>query len=141
MIAGISFVVTPIFDILAAVFSCITPYPVRRVWEVVTWGILEIYRRIGAVIINSLFYLGMGAGRSLIPPGVITEKRGDSDNNDVALPTSARVMNWWDIINPDAIVVYHAFKLRQWQYKQGSSVFYTKPTSGFCCIDPAKGHC
>jgi hypothetical protein len=138
LIAIVAFVATPIIDIVATVLRYITPYPVKRVWEVVTWAIREVFRRIGAIAINGLFYFVMGAGKSLVPPGRIKEEKQDPDD-EIALPTSSCLMHWWDIFNPDAFFAYHAYKLKLWQYKQASSVFYTKPESGFYCIDPAKG--
>ncbi len=118
--AAISFVVTPIFDLLAALIRWVTPYPVKRVWEVVTSFVREALRRMCAVIINALFFFVMGAGKTLIPK-------------------SRCLLRWQNLANPDAIVVYHAYKLRQWQARQLSSVYYTKPEAGLCCLDPEKG--
>jgi hypothetical protein len=138
LISAISFVVRPIIDSIVAVFLYITPYPVKRLWEAVTWVIREVFKRIGAVFFNSIFFLMMGAGNTILPPDRITEGKQDPED-ELSLPTSPRLLRWRDIINPDAIIAYHAYKLRLWQKKQPSSVFYTNPASGFHCVDPAKG--
>jgi hypothetical protein len=138
VIAAVSFVVRPIIDALGALFRYFTPSPITKIWHVLTWSVRELFRRVGAVIYNGLFYSLMGAGRSFVPDGRFTERKCDP-NDETSLPTSTRLLRWWDIFNPDAITVYHAYKLRLWQNKQKSSVFYTNPKSGFGCIDPAKG--
>ncbi len=140
VIATISFVVTPIIDIISAILRCITPYPVKRVWEVLTWAAHELLRRIAAVLYNGFFFLVLGAGRTCLPPGRIPEHPVDPDDQ-LTMPTSNHLLHWWDIANPDAITGYHAYKVRMWQMKQRSSVFYTNPENGFSCIDPTKGWC
>lgn len=138
MIAAIAFVVTPIFDCISALARWITPYPVRWVFEQGTWVVTELFRRIGAIALNILHFFIMGGGRTLIPLGR-SEHRTISPDDPIRRSISPTVLRWQDIANPDAFPVYHSSMLREWQTRQRSSVFFTKPECGLSCIDPADG--
>lgn len=138
LIAAVAFVAVPIIDSLCAVLRNWTPRFVQTAWVVVTGAILEVFRRIGAVFINSIFFFAMGGGKSFISPDQCKEQ-DQQVGEGVSLPMAPRLMQWWDIFNPDAITIYHAFKLRQWQYKQDSTTLYEKPQFGLSCIDPIQG--
>ena len=134
----VSYVATPIFDGIAAVFLCLVPPLLTKIWEVCTWAAVEILKRIRGVFFNFVAVCLFGAGRTYMTLGRIeTEKQKEPEKT--GLPNSSRLLNWWNFFCPDAIVFYHAAKLKEWQKRQYSSVFYTKPESGLACLDPMKG--
>ena len=137
--AAVAFVAVPIIDILGAFLRYVLPQCIQRVHMFVVRKAEQLLRLIGAFVTNLFVLTLLGAGRTYIADGVRYEPNRGADG-PLALPTSTRLMRWKDLFRPDALIFYHAIKLRRWQLAQHhATTVFTDPKYGFACLDPAAG--
>lgn len=128
VIAVVSEVTSKIFACIGTVVDVITPYPLKRVWVAVEDLVANAGARLGAIALNGLVLMFLGAGISRLP-----EQRPDAQ----AVPEVEhfeRVITWRDLCTPEAIPVYYSGQLKKWMLAQSNVVVFQKPQNGFCCL-------
>jgi hypothetical protein len=122
----------PIFDAIGGLLGQVIPRPLKEMLEGVARGIGEMFSRIEAIFWNSIYLFVLGATKSIVPESRLHAK----DLPEVE--TFRQFMDWSDIANPDATSIYYVTRLKQWMNKQKSTLLFTKPAYGLCCLDPTK---
>ncbi len=127
-------VVGPTFRRLSEAYTAIVPLWMRNVIAFPMYAITAAIQKIATVIIN-LGTITVGSMQALPPDD--TELRQVQMGNVRGIPGLEwfdQLVHWRDIFRDDAVPLYHAKLLKDWQNEQATTVTYRKEQSELCVI-------